>query len=94
VPTRSISGRTFLLVKGLRLINLHQSSPIVDEAYAFFGPHTAQMHFNLWHGTSRLPSPRPRDAFPACCNVVIQAEAEDRNEAQRVAERLWREYGN
>jgi len=82
----------FLLVKGLRLINLHQPPPLMDEAYAFFGPHTAQMHFDLWHGTLRQLPLKPRDAFPPCCNVVIQAEAEDRDEAQRVVEQLWRDY--
>jgi hypothetical protein len=82
----------FLLVKGLRLINLHQPPPIIDEAYALFGPHTAQMHFSLWHGASCLMPLKPRDAFPPCCNVVIQAEAEDRDEAQRMAGQFRREY--
>jgi len=82
----------FAQVKGLRLINLHQPPPIMDRAYAFFGPLTAQMHFDLWHGTLRQLPLKPRDAFPPCCNIVIQAEAEDRAEAQRVAEQLWREY--
>jgi hypothetical protein len=43
--------------------------------------------------TERLLPLKPRDAFPRWCNTVIQAEAEDRDEAQRVAEQLWREYG-
>jgi hypothetical protein len=84
----------FAQVTGLRLINLHQPPPIMDRAYVFFGSLTAQMHFDLWHGTLRMLPLKPRDAFPECCNVVIQAEAEDRGEAQRVAEQLWREYGD
>ena len=84
----------FAQVKGLRLINLHQPPPIMDRAYAFFGPHTAQMHFDLWHGTLRMLPLKPRDTFPPCCNIVIQAEAEDRDDAQRVAEQLWQQYGD
>ncbi len=82
----------FLQVKGLKLINLHQPPAVIDRAYAFFGPHVAQMQYDLKHGVSHLLPPRPRTAFPPCCHVVIQAEAEDRDAAQRVAEQLWREY--
>ncbi len=82
----------FVQVKGLRLINLHQPPPVIDRAYPFFGPHTAQMQFDLWHGTSRLLPLKPRDEFPESCHVVIQAEVEDRDDAMAMAERLWREY--
>jgi hypothetical protein len=74
----------FLDIPNLRLINLVQPEEVLTEAYRFFAA-IPQMH--SWCGEGD-PWMWPT-TYPAGARVVIQATATTRDEAQRLADRLW-----
>ena len=74
----------FLKVRDLMLLNLVQGSDVLREAYAFFGPHTAQMHG--WHGDG---SPaKSMASYPTGARVVVEVTADTREQAVQQAAAL------
>ncbi|MBP7401684.1 MAG: hypothetical protein KBA30_03645 [Clostridia bacterium] len=73
-------------VRGLRMLNLIQPAPVLEEAYAFFAGQTAQMHsfFGELRHAPDWAGPGP-DA-----HVVLMESASDRDSALRALERMRR----
>jgi len=80
----------FASIRGLRMLNLIQPLPLLEEAYLFFEKTTAQMHFPFGEQphTSGWPGPGPDS------HVVLTERAADRDTALRVLERMRRSGGS
>lgn len=76
--------RHFLEVPGLKVLNLVQPPPVLRDAYEFFAPHVVQMH--SWCGDGDVLA--WAQTLPTNSRVVIQAQAEDRAEAEKLAAAL------
>lgn len=74
--------RFFRRLPGLRLLNLVQPEPVLEEAYEYFADTCAQLH--SWYGNGEpwtWPSRRPRSA-----RIVYQVQVADEETARRVAD--------
>ena len=76
-------------IPDLRMLNLVQSEDELRAAYEFFATHVPQMH--SWCGDGE-PWTWPRQ-YPEGARVVMQAPAENREEALALADRLWEACG-
>ena len=77
--------RRFRVLPGLRLLNLVQPPEVLQRAYTYFAPHTAQMHSWSGHGEPwNWPS-----QYPADSRVVIQTHARTQEQALELSDALW-----
>jgi len=79
----------FLKIPGLRVLNLVQPAEQTKEAYRFFAPHVAQAH--NWCGDGP-PETWPA-RYPSGARVLMEPGASSRDEAMRLAEKLWAACG-
>ncbi len=73
------------MIPGLKLLNLVQPESRLIEAYSYFEQDMAQMH--CWCGNG--PAWEWVDKLPPSAHVVLQAQAQTREEALVLSERMW-----
>ncbi|MBT3274405.1 MAG: hypothetical protein HN368_14705 [Spirochaetales bacterium] len=78
------------LIPNLKLLNLVQDKDIVDDAYPFFG--SSLVHYHQPQINRRGIPWKPTQKIPSTCSV-LEAHADDRDEAIRLAEILAERTG-
>jgi hypothetical protein len=79
---------SFRRIPDLRLINLVQPEPVLEDAYVAFAD-VPQMHSWCGEGDPWMWPKR----YPPASRVVLQATAHTRDEALRLSDRLWAACG-
>ncbi|MBR2949059.1 MAG: hypothetical protein IKC46_04275 [Lachnospiraceae bacterium] len=79
-------------VPGLRMLNLYQPVPVLEESYPYFKDVTAMWPGNLEHNVAQRLTNKKKEAYPLGSRLVITEYAETKEEAIRLADRLKAEY--
>jgi len=79
----------FLRIPNLRLLNLVQPEDVLKQAWQFFGDRVPQMH--SWSGEG--PAWTWPAQYPEGTRMVLQVQANSRDEALELSDRLWQACG-
>ena len=79
-------------VPGLRMLNLYQPEPVLDESYPYFKDVTAMWPANLEHNVAQRLHNKRKEAYPEGSRLVIVEYADSKEDAIRLADRLKTEY--